>query len=229
MDCSGFGSEYDRIKDRSNIIEFHPSSRKVNYRNLIGDVRFGFRSINSELFNFIQPALAQTMQTAYLSFLSSQKKKKGPSRVPPRHDRSFTDFLSLSRAAMLSESFVASLSGVAPASVSSTLKDVGICIHELQPASTLRTTFKKSSTGPNGLAVSPTHVYAAQTDKAVVHVYSRIRGNQEATVPFPERIRSVAVAGGRGETLVLGTEGGRLILWEVRSTKVSSVPWLMNL
>jgi pre-rRNA-processing protein IPI3 len=131
---------------------------------------------------------------------------------------------------MLSESFVASLSGAAKASVSSTLKDVGICIHELQPASTVRATFKKSSTGSNGIAVSPTHVYAAQTDKAVVHVYSRIRGNQEATVPFSERIRSVAVAGGRnGETVVLGTEAGRLILWEVCTTTIGNVPWLMNL
>lgn len=117
---------------------------------------------------------------------------------------------------MLSESFVASVLASSKTPAISTLKDVGICIHELQPASALRATFKKSSTAPNGLAVTPTHVFAAQADKAVVHVYSRIRGNQEATVPFPERIRSAAVAGGpNGEVLVLGTEGGRLILWEV--------------
>lgn len=117
---------------------------------------------------------------------------------------------------MLSESLVASVLGSAKTQTSSTLKDVGICVQELQPASALRATFKKSSTPPNGLAVTPAHVFAAQTEKAVVHVYSRLRGNQEATVPFPERIRSVAVAGGQnGEVVVLGTEGGRLILWEV--------------
>lgn len=118
--------------------------------------------------------------------------------------------------AMLSESFVVStqLSGKTPAS--SALKDVGVCIHELQPTSALRSTFKKTSTATNCLAVTPAHIYAAQAEKAVVHVYSRLRGNQEATVPFPERIRSIAAAGGaNGEILVLGTEGGRLILWEV--------------
>lgn len=117
---------------------------------------------------------------------------------------------------MLSESFVASLLASEKVPASAALRDAGICIHELQPACALRSTFKKSSTGPNGLAVTPTHVFAAQVDKAVVHVYSRLKGNQEATVPFPERIRSIVAAGGpNGDVLVIGTEGGRLILWEV--------------
>lgn len=117
---------------------------------------------------------------------------------------------------MLSESLVASVLGSAKTQTSSTLKDVGICVQELQPASALRATFKKSSTPPNALAVTPAHVFAAQAEKSVVHVYSRLRGNQEATVAFPERIRSAAVAGGQnGEVLILGTEGGRLVLWEV--------------
>lgn len=47
-----------------------------------------------------------------------------------------------------------------------------------------------------------------------MHVYSREKGNQEATVPFPERVTSLALA--LDETvLVLGTEGGRILLWEV--------------
>ncbi|KAJ5114726.1 hypothetical protein NUU61_000485 [Penicillium alfredii] len=115
---------------------------------------------------------------------------------------------------MLSESFVASTltSAKTPAA---TLRDVGICVHEVQPSSILRSTFKKSSTAANCLAVSPAHIFAAQAEKAVVHVYSREKGNQEAIVPFPERIRSIAVAGAKyGDVLVLGTEGGRLILWE---------------
>lgn len=33
-------------------------------------------------------------------------------------------------------------------------------------------------------------------------------------MPFPERVRSIAITCGGG-VLVLGTEGGRLILWEV--------------
>ncbi|KAL4805512.1 WD40-repeat-containing domain protein [Aspergillus unguis] len=117
---------------------------------------------------------------------------------------------------MLSECFVASTLASAKTPTAASLRDVGICLHELQPSSTLRSTFKKSSTAPNCLAVSPSHVFAAQSEKAIVHVYSREKGNQEATVPFPERIRSTAVAGSKnGDILVLGTEGGRLILWEV--------------
>lgn len=116
---------------------------------------------------------------------------------------------------MLSELFVASTLASAKTPAAS-LRDVGICVQELQPSQTLRSTFKKSSTAPNGLAVSPSHVFSAQAEKAVVHVYSREKGNQEAVVPFPERIRSIVVAGAKyGDVLVLGTEGGRLILWEV--------------
>ncbi|KAL4997643.1 WD40-repeat-containing domain protein [Aspergillus recurvatus] len=117
---------------------------------------------------------------------------------------------------MLSECFVASIAASAKTPASASLRDVGVCLHELQPSPTLRSTFKKSSTAPNCLAVSPSHVFAAQSEKAIVHVYSREKGNQEATVPFPERIRSIAVAGSKnGDIVVLGTEGGRLILWEV--------------
>jgi pre-rRNA-processing protein IPI3 len=115
---------------------------------------------------------------------------------------------------MLSESFVASTLSSAK-SPTATLRDVGICLQEFQPSPQLRSTFKKSSTTTNCLAVTPSHIFSAQADKAVVHVYSREKGNQEALVPFPERIRSIAVASAKyGDVLVLGTEGGRLILWE---------------
>ena len=66
----------------------------------------------------------------------------------------------------------------------------------------------------NALAASSTHIFAAQADKAVVHVYSRERGNQEALVSFPERIHSLALIG--EGVLVLGSAEGRVILWEVR-------------
>ena len=95
--------------------------------------------------------------------------------------------------------------------------NLGIRIHELQPLPALKSTFKKSSSNPNCVAVNRTHIFAAQADKAVVHVYSRERDNQEVTVPFPERIRSLVLTGEKDDAgvLVLGTEGGRLILWEV--------------
>lgn len=113
---------------------------------------------------------------------------------------------------MLSESFFASVGGPALASRTEVAKDVGIYSYELNPALTPKSTFKKSSTAPNCLAVSDTHVFAAQKDKAHVHVYSRAKGNQEALVPFPERITSIALV---GDVLVLGTAQGRLTLWEV--------------
>ncbi|KAK2804624.1 Pre-rRNA-processing protein ipi3 [Onygenales sp. PD_10] len=117
---------------------------------------------------------------------------------------------------MLSESFVASFLTSNNQQISPSLKDVGICVHEFQPAQSLRSAFKKSSTESNCLVVSDSHVFASQAGKAVVHVYSREKSNQEATVPFPERIRSLAWAGRDHEPglLVLGTEGGRLIIWE---------------
>ena len=125
------------------------------------------------------------------------------------------NFMHCAPFSMLSESFVASTLSSAK-TPTATLRDVGICLQEFQPSPQLRSTFKKSSTTTNCLAVSPSHIFSAQADKAVVHVYSREKGNQEALVPFPERIRSIAVAGAKyGDVLVLGTEGGRLILWEV--------------
>ena len=93
----------------------------------------------------------------------------------------------------------------------------GIHLLDFQPLLAPKNTFKKSSTNTNCLAVSPSHIFAAQADKAVIHVYSRERNNQEAVIPFPEKIQSIALAGesdGAG-TLILGTEGGRVILWEV--------------
>lgn len=119
---------------------------------------------------------------------------------------------------MLSETFVSAILLSSAGSKSSSIaKDAGIYFYDFQPTPGLKTTFKKSSTPPSCLAVSASHVFAAQADKAVIHVYSRERGNLEAIVPFPERIHSVALAGedNGGGVLVLGTEEGRLILWEV--------------
>ncbi|KAL2430366.1 hypothetical protein ABEF94_005248 [Exophiala dermatitidis] len=124
---------------------------------------------------------------------------------------------------MLTESFIAATltANKAAAHTSAALKDVGIFLHEFQPQSTFRHGYKKSSSQPGCVAVSDSHIFAAQTDKAVVNVYSRDRGNQEATVPFPERIHSLAFARGAA-TLILGTEGGKLILWEVAAGRLTT-------
>lgn len=115
---------------------------------------------------------------------------------------------------MLTESFIASTLTPAKPTNSTTL---GIHVHEFQPLPGLKSTFKKSSSKPNCLAVSFSHIFTAQADKAVVNVYSKERGNQEAVVPFPERIHCIALAGERDGAgiLALGTESGRVSLWEV--------------
>lgn len=125
---------------------------------------------------------------------------------------------------MLTEHFLASIgTPTRKPDTSSATKDAGIFLHEHQPLLAQRSVFKKSATGPNCVAVSRSHIFAAQVDKAVVHVYSREKGNQEATVPFPERVTSLALA--LDETvLVLGTEGGRILLWEVSLIPEAQLP-----
>lgn len=120
---------------------------------------------------------------------------------------------------MLSEEFVSSICGPPLTSNTAVAKDIGIYCHTLSPSYSVNSTFKKSATPVNCLAVSDTHVFAAQHEKAYVHVYSRLRGNQEAFIPFPERIRCLTLA---GDVLALGTAEGRLMLWEVGCPAISS-------
>ena len=92
---------------------------------------------------------------------------------------------------------------------------------QLHAGGVLALTIKKSSTRPNCLAISSTHVFAAQFGKAVVHVYSLAKGLQEAVVPFADRLSCISLIGdgNRPGVLALGTENGRVILWEVRDSK----------
>lgn len=130
--------------------------------------------------------------------------------------------------AMLTEQFVAAISGSTKPNTGVT-KDQGIFIHEFQPLAAQRNVFKKSATAQNGIAISSTHIFAAQTEKAIVHVYSREKGNQEAIVPFPERIHSIALAA-QDTVLLLGAESGRVLAWEVShaSDPVHRVAVLMD-
>jgi pre-rRNA-processing protein IPI3 len=115
---------------------------------------------------------------------------------------------------MHSEDFVSSVCGPPLAANTAISKDIGIYTQALAPSYAVKASFKKSSCPRHGLAVSDTHIFAIQDQKSHVHVYSRVRGNQEALVSFAERVRSVALA---GDVLVVGTTEGRLILWEVRT------------
>lgn len=121
---------------------------------------------------------------------------------------------------MFTESFVTSIRAQPKTANTAISKDVGIYIHDLYPTPSVKATFKKSSTYSNCLAVSSTHIFAAQADKAVVHVYSRERGNQESLISFPERIHSLALV--NDGILALGTAEGRVILWEVRLQPIVS-------
>jgi hypothetical protein len=114
---------------------------------------------------------------------------------------------------MVPEGFITSIRAQPKSAHTAVAKDVGIYVHELQPAPAIKSSFKKSSTSTNALAVNSTHIFAAQAEKAVVHVYSRARCNQEALISFPERVQSLTMAG--DGILVLGTAEGRVILWEV--------------
>ncbi|KAK5679313.1 Pre-rRNA-processing protein ipi3 [Elasticomyces elasticus] len=114
---------------------------------------------------------------------------------------------------MLTEQFIASIGVPEKAPATNVAKDAAIFVHEIQPLIQPRALFKKSATAPNCLAYSETHIFAAQFGKAVVHVYNREKGNQEATVPFTERITCIALACDKS-VLILGTAEGRVFLWE---------------
>lgn len=99
--------------------------------------------------------------------------------------------------------------------------DAAIVLHEWQPLTAPRQIFKKSASARHGIAVSSSHVFAAQEGKAVIHVYSRDTGRQELLVPFPERIHSIALAAD-DTVLLLGTESGRVLAWEICSGRLVS-------
>ncbi|CAL3968359.1 hypothetical protein PZA11_006698 [Diplocarpon coronariae] len=123
---------------------------------------------------------------------------------------------------MLSEGFITSILAQPKSANTAVAKDLGIHLHELSPSPALKFSYKKSSTRANGLAASSSHIFAAQADKAVVHVYSRDKGNQEALISFPERIHTLTLLG--DGVLALGTAGGRVILWEVCTGRQVSTP-----
>ncbi|KFY08257.1 hypothetical protein V492_06395, partial [Pseudogymnoascus sp. VKM F-4246] len=122
----------------------------------------------------------------------------------------------------LSSTFITSIRAAPKTANTAIAKDIGIYTHTLHPTYTIDSAFKKSSTHPHCLAVSSTHIYAAQADKAVLHIYSRARANQEALISFPERIHSIALL--HDGLLALGTAEGRVILWETLTGRQVSTP-----
>ncbi|KAI2627236.1 WD domain-containing protein [Xylaria nigripes] len=122
---------------------------------------------------------------------------------------------------MLTESYFASVSGPPLANNTSIPKDAGIYEHTLHPTHATSAVLKKSSVPSGGLAVSDTHVFAAQQDKSTVHVYVRPKGNQEAVVTFSERISSITLS---DDVLFLGTREGRIMAWELCTGRQVTTP-----
>ncbi|KAI0395161.1 WD domain-containing protein [Xylariaceae sp. FL0594] len=122
---------------------------------------------------------------------------------------------------MLTESHFVSVSGPPLANNTAIPKDAGIYEHTLHPTHGITAILKKSSAPSGGLAVGNTHVFAAQQDKSTVHVYARPKGNQEAVVTFSERIRSIEIS---GDVLFLGTQEGRVIVWEFCTGRQVTTP-----
>ncbi|TGZ83340.1 WD40 repeat-like protein [Ascodesmis nigricans] len=111
-----------------------------------------------------------------------------------------------------------------------------LSFHDLHTATPLGS-FKRSNT--RCVALTKSHLFAAQTDKAVVNVYALgdgkkdgkgagiagtgVTGQLETTVSFPEKVSALAASRG-GEFVAVGTEGGRVYVWEVASGRFTTTP-----
>ena len=85
------------------------------------------------------------------------------------------------------------------------------------------TTLKRSHTAARGLAATPHHLFAQQSDKSVVNVYSTATWALQTTVPFPEPF-TVLAASPCGAFLAGGTAGGRVYMWELASGRFVASP-----
>lgn len=115
---------------------------------------------------------------------------------------------------MLSERLVVATRRDASTNTTAAADAPAIAIHVLHGSAVPLATFKRSNTAAHGLAVTATHLFAAQSDKAVINVYSRATNALESTVPFPERFTVIEASPG-GEFIACGTESGRILVWEV--------------
>ena len=113
---------------------------------------------------------------------------------------------------MLSELVVCS--SCAPPEHGSSSAEAYISIHDLHTY-TQKAIFKKSSSAVNCLAVSPSHILTAQSDKSILNVYNRAKGSLEQILPLPEQPTAIACSK-VGGLVAIGTDSGQIIVWEVR-------------
>ncbi|KAF3941332.1 hypothetical protein ABW19_dt0203177 [Dactylella cylindrospora] len=117
---------------------------------------------------------------------------------------------------------VAVASNPTPSAGGSSSPEAYISLHDVH-AFSQTSIFKKSSTPQNCLAVSPTHIFAAQSDKTVLNVYNRAKGNLETTIPLPEQLSAIACSR-NGGVVAMGTTSGRVNIWETSSGRYTSTP-----
>jgi len=99
-----------------------------------------------------------------------------------------------------------------------------ISLYNLHNASVI-SSLKRSHTAARGLASTSTHIFAQQSDKAVINVYSTRTFSLETTVPFPEAFTVISCSP-CGSYLAGGTASGRVYLWELASARFVATPAL---
>ncbi|KAG0124809.1 WD40-repeat-containing domain protein [Tuber indicum] len=120
---------------------------------------------------------------------------------------------------MLNEQVTISTFRPTPDISSTATAEPAIAIYDLHTFSQTAS-FKRSTTAKNCLAITDSHLFAAQSDKAVVNIYSREKGSLETTVPFKEKF--TVLEAGSQEIIAGGTEDGRLLLWETATGRYIS-------
>ncbi|KAF3917242.1 hypothetical protein AA313_de0200494 [Arthrobotrys entomopaga] len=118
---------------------------------------------------------------------------------------------------------VAVASNPAVAAGASSSPEAYISFHDVHSFSQSGGVLKKSSCPPHCLAISPSHVFAAQSDKSTLNVYNRSKGSLETTIPLPEQLTAVACSH-NGGVVAMGTSSGRVNIWETSSGRYTSPP-----
>ena len=80
---------------------------------------------------------------------------------------------------------------------------------------------RRSQTAVHGLAYTPAHVLAQQSDRSIINVYSARGLTLETTVPFPEAFTALA-ASPCGHYVAGGTQSGRVYLWQLAGGRVAA-------
>lgn len=76
--------------------------------------------------------------------------------------------------------------------------------------------FKQSSSPKHGLQVTQCHIFANQSQKSLLHIYSHDKEGVEQKIVLPEKLSCIQISP-NGTWLAGGGFSGRLLLWELKS------------